>query len=285
MSRTIDTIRLFRDRLGQLVDRHGGTIAALAREAGVDRSTLAQLLDERNQRLPRAETLISLAGSARVSVDWLLGLTEGAEIGPEIIDAAMQMERTVHAPIDDRFLGWMQEATGARIKTVPSTLPDFLKSEDVLRFEYGEAAGLGADRWVEVARSRLDYCRQPDTELEIAFPLQQLDLFVAGAGLWRGLDVAARRRGLDLMVGLCDELYPRVRVYLFDQRRTLSVPFTVFGTRRVSVYLGERYLLLNALSHVRLFAQRFDELIRMASVLPHAVTGRLAEARAALGAG
>jgi transcriptional regulator with XRE-family HTH domain len=266
-----ETADIFRERLGQVIARSGLNPSAFARGAGIDRSTLAQLLDDRLDRLPRAETLVAVATHAHVSVDWLLGLSQSEQIGAEIIEAALQFERTAASPIDDQFLEWLKDAVGVRIKTVPATFPDFLKSEAVLRFEYQDALVGDIDARLQFARTRLDFWRQPDTELETAFPLQQLALLAKGGGRWSGMPVHERRQGLEHLRDVYDQLYPGIRAYLFDQRRTTSAPFTVFGTRRAAIYLGERYLVMNAIGHIRLLSQRFDELIRAASVLPHAV--------------
>jgi transcriptional regulator with XRE-family HTH domain len=267
-SRPVD---LFRERLGIVMSRTGLNASAFARGAGIDRSTLSQLLDPRIDRLPRAETLIAVAGFAHVSVDWLLGLSQSEQIGAEIIEWALRFEPTRQSPVDDAFLEWLKEAVGVRIKTVPATFPDFLKSEAVLRFEY-EAALVGdLENRVDMARSRLEHWRQPDTELDTAFPMQQLELLALGVGRWRDLPAVERRRGLEHLRDVYSQLYPGVRAYLFDQRLTTSAPFTVFGMRRAAIYLGERYLVLNAIGHIRLLALRFDELIRAASVQPHAV--------------
>jgi transcriptional regulator with XRE-family HTH domain len=265
------TSQTFRERLIAVMNRLGDTPTAFARRAGIDRSTLAQLVDDRTDRLPRADTLVAVSSAARVSVDWLLGLSQSEQLGTEIVDATLQFEHTGRAPVDDLFLGWLREAVGYRIKTVPVSFPDFLKAEPVLRFEYRDALVGDIDARLAFARSRLDFWRQPDTELETAFPLQELALLAAGEGRWSGMAAADRRRGLEHLRDLYAQLYPGVRAYLFDLGRTTSTPFTVFGTRRAVIYLGERYLVLNAVGHIRLLAQRFDELIRAASVLPHEV--------------
>ena len=49
-----ETVDAFRRRLEELIDRSGVTRTAFAARAGIDRSTLAQLLSSKNQRLPRA---------------------------------------------------------------------------------------------------------------------------------------------------------------------------------------------------------------------------------------
>jgi transcriptional regulator with XRE-family HTH domain len=267
--------RVFRRRLAGLLDQAGETPSSFARRAGIDRSTLAQLLDDRSDRLPRAETLVAVAVAAEVSVDWLLGVSDTRLTAADIVEATLQFEHTARAPVDDLFLGWLRDAVGSRIKTVPVSYPDFLKTEAVLRFEYRDALAGDVEQRIGFARSRLDFWRQPDTELEVAFPLQELALLAEGRGRWAGLDVDDRRAGLEHLRDLYDQLYPGVRGYLFDLGRTASAPFTVFGTKRAAIYLGERYLVLNAVEHIRLLSRRFDDLIRAASVLPHGLAAEV----------
>lgn len=259
----------FRRKLEMLIDRSGLTASAFARGAGVDRSTLSQLMDARTDRLPRAETLMAIAGFAQVSVDWLLGLSNSEHVGAAIIEAVLQV-RGVGQETMEPFVDWMKEAQGMRVKTVPVTYPDFLKTDDVLRFEYAASQAVDADRSIAIARTRLAVCREPDTELEAAFPLQNLDLLAQGAGVWTGLPIAVRRQALEALRDVYAQLYPGLRLYLYDGLRAVSVPFSVFGTQRAAVYLGGRYLVFSAIEHIRLFSQRFDEIIRSAAVLPHA---------------
>ena len=260
----------FRRKLETLIARSGLSASAFARGAGIDRSTLSQLMDARTDRLPRAETLVAIAGFARVSVDWLLGLSRSEQIGADIIEAVLQV-RSDDKQVLEPFVDWMKEASGMRVKTVPVTYPDFLKTDDVLRFEYAASLAVDADRSISIARDRLAVCREPDTELEAAFPLQNLELLAIGAGVWKGLPARVRREALESLRDVYDQLYPGLRLYLFDELRSMSVPFSVFGTQRAAVYIGHRYLVFNAIEHIRLFSQRFDEIIRTAVVLPHAV--------------
>jgi transcriptional regulator with XRE-family HTH domain len=272
----------FRSRLADVVERSGLNPSAYARAAGIDRSTLSQLLDGRSDRLPRAETLVAIARHAGVSIDWLLGLSDSREPAATLVEATLQFAPSDRAPVDDLFLDWLREAVGARIKTVPVSYPDFLKSEAVLRFEYRDALGADIEHRIGFAQSRLAFWRQPDTELETAFPAQELELLAGGEGRWSGLPAAERRAALEHLRDLYDQLYPGIRAYLFDLGRTTSAPFTVFGSRRAAIYLGERYLVLNAVGHIRLLSRRFDDLIRAASVLPHEVAGHVDRLAAAV---
>jgi hypothetical protein len=103
-----------------------------------------------------------------------------------------------------------------------------------------------------------------------------------GEGKWAGLSVGARRRQLQHFDGLYRELYPRLRIYLYTLTETYSNPFTVFGTKRVSLFLGTSYLILNSIEHVRFFSRRFDDLIRLAVIQPHQISDTLIEILAEL---
>jgi hypothetical protein len=68
------------------------------------------------------------------------------------------------------------------------------------------------------------------------------------------------------MAELVDELYPTFRMFLYDQRRTYSIPYTIFGPQRAAIFVGEMYLVMNATDHIRSMTRHFDNLIRNADV-------------------
>ncbi len=261
--------QVFRLRLQALIDRSGLSQSMFARGVRIDRSTLSQLLSTDSPRLPRADTLAAIAGQCHVSVDWLLGLSQREEIGAEIIGTMLQIEPYARAPVGRRLMIWLHEAEGYRIRSVTEGFPDFLKTEDTIRFEYqGALSGDAANAWEAVA-ARLALMRRPDSDLEVCAALQAFTTMAHAESKWQGFGVAARRRQLDYMIGLYEELYPRLRVYVYTLTETYSNPFTVFGPKRVALFLGSSYLVLNATEHIRLFNQQFDGLIRLAVVQPH----------------
>ncbi len=275
------TSDVFRHRLQTVIDRSGFNQAAFARMAQIDRSTLSQLLSSEGPRLPRAETLVAVARACNVSIDWLLGLSQREEIGSEIIEAMFKIEAHTRAPIDERFVGWLREAEGYRIRTVPESFPDFLKTQEVLRFEYqganiGDSAGS-----LDGVEARLALMRQPDSDLEVCASLQAFTTMAYGQGKWHGLSRGARQKQIEHLILLYDELYPSLRIYIYTLSETYSNPFTIFGPKRVALFLGTSFLVLNASEHVRLFGRRFDELIKLAVVQPNQIkdmlTGLLAE--------
>jgi transcriptional regulator with XRE-family HTH domain len=268
---------VFRDRVVQVLSRAGLTYAAFARKAGLDRSTLSQLLTGPMPRLPRAETLAAIARTAHVSVDWLLGLSQREEVGAEIIEAVMQIEPYGNTPAHDAFLGWFKAAQGSRVCTVPIGMPDLLKVDAMLRLEYAAAFDTGAMTPSDAVRRRLEMVRQPHQQLEIATSKDCFAHFASGIGLWSRLTAAIRREQIKHMISLVDELYPALRVFLYEPGQAYSAPFTIFGARRVAIFLGSSYLVLNSAEHILLFASRFDDLIRAAVVQPHQFSTYLRE--------
>ncbi|HEX4766524.1 MAG TPA: helix-turn-helix transcriptional regulator [Lichenihabitans sp.] len=282
MSRT-DTTALFRRRLESVMARSGLTPAGFARRAGIDRSTLSQLMSPDALRLPRAETLVAIAGVAHVSVDWLLGLSQREEIGAEIIEALLQIETHDRLPADDHFGAWLSEAQGYRIRTVPVALPDFMKSEAVLRLEYRAAFEKAAPSRLEAVKARLRLMAGPENDVEVCVTLQAFWALAEGRELWQGLSRHDRIEQIDHMADLYRAAYPGLRLYLYDHRDIYSAPFTVFGPKRAILFLGHSYLVLNGSDHIRMFARRFDEMIRLAVVQPHAVEATLRALRDRVG--
>ncbi len=267
-----DTVRVFRERFEEVIQHSGLTRAAFARRIGIDRSTLAQILSVGNDRLPRAETLAAIAGDQQVSVDWLLGLSQEGPLAPSIIDQPLEVEPGGNSPADERLTRWHAEAAGYKVRYVPSTLPDLLKTEELIRFEYKDYVRPVPESRIEAATARLANQRRPETDMEVCSPRQSLESFARGEGIWRELDVDTRHHQLQVMIDLIDELYPTFRWFLFDGTQRSSAPLTVFGPKRAAIYIGHMYLVFNSTEHIRMLTQHFDNLIRAAVVQPPQVT-------------
>lgn len=263
-----DTVREFHVRLGELIGRTGLSRARFAARAGLDRSTLTQLLSPANVRLPRAETIARIAVRHGVSVDWLLGLSQQDAVAADVVSQPA-IEPDAGSPADERLRRWHAEAQGFKIRYVPATLPDHLKTEELIAYETGRLSGPVADAWMGVARTRIAHAREPESEIEVCSPVQDLEAFARGEGMWQGLPVERRRAGLEHMAGMIERNYPSYRWFLFDARERFSVPYTVFGPKRVVIYAGEMYLVFTATELIRELTRHFENLIRHARIQPH----------------
>jgi len=263
-----EAVEAFRKRVLELIERGRESRSAFAARVGMDRSTLSQLLSPGNERLPRAETVISIASAMQVSCDWLLGLAKDEQQGTELIRADMEIESGAGSPIDERLARWHEEASGYKIRYVPTTLPDLLKTEAVICYECPDLGDVSPEVSVEQSANRLSYSRHPDTEMEVCCASQTLVAFARGEGVWCGLDTDTRRAQIERMIQLTEELYPTFRWLLYDGLRHFSVPITLFGPQRAVVYMGNLYFVFNTTEHIRVLTAHFDRLVRIATVQP-----------------
>ncbi len=270
-----DAARDFRDRLAGLITARGLSQSAFARSTGIDRSTLAQLLSEDTPRLPRAETLAAIATACGVSTDWLLGLSQREQPDGPSFGEVLRIEPQDPMPIDDRMFRWMTEAAGAKIRTVPVSFPDVLKTRAVLRHEYEHAAGDAPPHSWDAIESRILYLQRPETEIEACTSLQIIEELAAGRNNFAGLSADDRREQISRIRGLCQDLYPSFRLFLYDRRRCFSVPFTVFGTARAAIFVGGIYFVFTWTEHIRALVRRFDVLVRESVVQPTEIAALL----------
>lgn len=257
----------FRDRLRTLLgDEHGGA-AAFLRDTGVDRSALSQFLDPAVDRLPRAETLRRIAEARGVTVDWLLSLSNARD-GRQEVAPSVEIESAEGPEGDAPLDRWRREAAGMKLRTVPSGLPDMLG--------IGEDAPGAPDPLAGQAERVLGGVNLGEMDIEIAMPVQTLEDFADGAGVWRGTAAGPRRRRLAGMAATAAELYPTLRLHLFDGRAAYAAPFTVFGRIRAALYLGDAYLVVTSADQVAALTRLFDGLVRRAAVGPERVHETLA---------
>lgn len=261
-----EMVRLFRSRLTTAMERANFNQSSLAREAGVDRSTLSQLLSGENDRLPRADTVAAIAATLQVSLDWLMGLSGEARLGASILKESLQITPSSKTTADEGLARWHEEAVGYKIRYVPAGLPDLMKTEAVLRHEFQDFATKTTSQAIAATEGRLAYTRMPDADMEICVSLQSLEVFARGEGIWSGLAAEDRLEQVGRMATVTEELYPKLRLFLFDGRNHFSAPYTVFGPKRAAIYMGQLYFVFNTRGHIRSLTDHFDSLVRAAVI-------------------
>lgn len=262
-------VETFRQRLMEVMSRTGIKSSSLAQAIGVDRSTLSQLLAEENDRLPRVDTLMAIASKLQISVDWLLGLTGESRSGAEILSQSLQLTPSSPLPSGASLRLWHKEAMGTKIRYVPANLPDFVKTEAVLACEYGQFENVTLEQVIDTTKERYQEVQQPSCDMEICLSVQEMVGFARGEGLWCNLNIEDRCKQLEWFAQLVDELYPKLRVYLFSESRNYASPYTIFGAKRCAVYMGHMYFVFNTNEHVQTLTGHFDGLIRAAEVQAH----------------
>lgn len=261
-----DRAGLFRTRLAQAMATRGLSKSALARSAAVDRSTITQILADQGDRLPNAQLVAACAAALSVSADWLLGLTERPELLADLMAAALTLTEAPRAPVDDTILAWHREAAGYKIRHVPATLPDMLKTRALMQWEYDPQPGRTTDQAIGAGQDHLDWLRNSGSDYEIALPLHEMESFARAEGYYRGLPAEVRLGQIDHFLDLYHQIYPSLRLYLFDARRVFSAPLTVFGPLIAAVYLGRNYIVFRDRARVEQMSAHFDWLVREAVV-------------------
>ncbi len=279
MASQTELVNRFRERLGELVADTRQSRSDFAADAGIDRSTLSQLLSSGNRRLPRVETLAAIAEASAVSVDWLLGLSHGGPARADIVHEEFALNLDELSPLDEAWIGWHEQSAGSKVRTLPASLPELLKTEAVIRHEVQRYTTIRPEQRIETATAPLELARAPGSDLECCNSIQAIEGFARGWDVWGSLEHRHRVAQLDRMIELCEELYPTFRWFLYDGRQRYSAAVTVFGLDRAVLYLGQMYLVLNNRNHVTTFVKHFDDLIRASVVQPPGVPNLLRKLR------
>lgn len=269
----------FRQRLRRAMEQSDLSQSGLARAIQVDRSTISQLLKDTGARLPNAHVVGACASALGVSADWLLSLSERPESAAELMSNTLSMTEAPRALVDERIFEWHKEAAGYKIRHVPAGLPDMMKTRAMLEWEYKPHLGRTTTQAINASEERLDFMRGTQSDYEIALPLYEINSFARGTGYYAGLPDATRREQLDRMITLSEQLYPRLRMYLFDARRLYSAPLTIFGPLLAVFYVGTYYMAFRDKERIETFTDHFDRLVRAADIGTRSLPGHLRDLR------
>lgn len=265
----------FRTRLARALQDSSLNQSSLARVTGVDRSTISQLLTDDGARLPNAHVVGACAAALGVSADWLLSLSDRPESAADLVASSMSLTKAARALVDERIFEWHQEAAGYKVRHVPAALPDMLKTRRLLEWEYAPHLGRTADQAIGASQDRLAWMRQAQSDYEIAMPIYELDSFAAGTGYYEGLPLDIRLEQLEQFERLADQLYPRLRIYLFDAKRLYSAPVTIFGPLMCVFYAGSHYMAFRDSERIETFTSHFDTLVREADLTARQLPSRI----------
>ena len=266
---------VFRLRLAQAMGDTGISQSALARRIGIDRSTVSQLLAGDGARLPNAHVIGGAATALGVSSDWLLGLSDRPERAADLLSTSLTLTETPRAPVDEQIQAWHQEAQGYKIRHVPAALPDMLKTDALLEWEYIPHISRTARQAIGAASDRLDWMRGSQSDYEIAMPLYELISFASGTGYYEGLPAEIRHAQIDHFLDLAEQLYPRLRIYLFDAKRLYAAPVTIFGPLLCVFYTGGHFMSFRDRERIEIFTRSFDRLVRESALTARQVPTHL----------
>jgi transcriptional regulator with XRE-family HTH domain len=261
-----DRAEVFRKRLQEAMLQKGVTRSALSRQTKVDRSTIGQLLKDNHPRLPNAQLAADVAIALGVSTDWLLGLTNRPETPGDIVAAALSLSPAERTSADEQLLEWHHEAAGYKVRHVPATLPDILKTARMLDWEYESVRERRLPEVFNAMQDQLEWLSSGVSDYEIALPIHEIEACAVGTAYYKGVEKGIRYEQLNFIADQCDKMFPRLRVFLFDAHRVFSSPVTIFGPNLAVVYVGQCYLAFREIERVKSLSGHFDWLVREAVV-------------------
>ena len=185
--------------------------------------------------------------------------------GADILEQSVQIAVSMPAPADARLAAWRERPAKIRWP-VPTTLPDLVKTDEVLGHEYHEFAAVTEQaRAVSTERLATRASRDRHRGLQPA----------AGLG-----GVRPRRRPAGLAAPAGASSWSRSsRCWTSSTRpagssttRGQPVPMTIFGPQRAAVYMGNLYFVYNTTEHV--LTRHFDGLMGRAAAAGDPRLGR-----------
>ena len=257
---------LFRERLIEVMSVKGMTKSGLSRAANVDRSTIGKLLKNDQPRLPNAQLAADAANALGVSTDWLLGLTNRPETPGDIIAAALSLSTAERTSADEQLLEWHHEAAGYKVRHVPATLPDILKTKRILDWEYASVRERRLPEALSAIQDQLQWLSSGVSDYEIAVPVHEIESCAAGTAYYKNVEKDVRYEQLDFIADQCDQMFPRLRIFLFDAHNVFSSPVTIFGPNLAVIYVGQCYLAFREVERIKSLSSHFDWLVREAVV-------------------
>lgn len=272
-----DRVDLFRNRLEDATLAAGLTKSGLARATGVDRSTIGQLFKNDLPRLPNAQLAADIAAALGVSLDWLMGLSNRPERPAAILASAISLDKAERASTGDQILNWHRDSAGSKIRHVPATLPEMLKTDAMIAWEYSTLAPDVIGQVMEQSKAQLDWLMSGEADYEMAIPVHEVTSLAQGSGYYRGFDKACRMEQLRTISRQAAHLYPRLRLFLYDAHALYSAPVTVFSNDLAIVYVGQCYIALKERQRVMAMTEHFDWLVKRCAVDARDVTDFLDE--------
>ncbi|MFA7439178.1 helix-turn-helix domain-containing protein [Castellaniella sp.] len=268
-----DPASCFRNRLNELLFKRKLSRNDLVSLTGLNRSSVSQLLSDKASRLPRIETLVQIARSQNVSIDWLLGLTDHNQPVDEPTghgDPEPWHPFRFASIREEQFMRWREDYSGMKIRYFPTTLPEPLKCEELIEWQYRGHPEVSVDEAIEGIRYRKTYLGRPGADMEICSSIEMIQAFARGDYLWHGLPLEVRQKQIRYMVESYEALYPTFRWFCIDARQNyLAVyPVTIFGQKHACLYLGHTFLSTRHVDTISRLTREFDGLIKIAVMQP-----------------
>ena len=196
----------------------------------------------------------------------MLGLTNRPETPGDIVAAALSLSPAERTSAAAQLLAWHHEAAGYKVRHVPATLPDILKTSRMLEWEYASVPERRLPEAFKAMQDQLAWLSSGVSDYEISIPIHEIEACAAGTSYYNGVSENIRYEQLYFIADQCDQMFPRLRIFLFDAHQVFSSPVTIFGPNLAVIYVGQCYLAFREIERVKSLSGHFDWLVREAVV-------------------
>ena len=153
-----DTAQRFRERLLEAMTNAGVNRSTLAAASASIAPRSRNCFPAETDRLPRAEYSSGDCLCPEREPRLAARPQPAGEARRRHSGGSVEVKESARAPVDESLTAWYAEAVGYKIRHVPATLPDLMKTEEVLDYEYRDFAARSADRAIAISHGRLAMC-------------------------------------------------------------------------------------------------------------------------------
>jgi hypothetical protein len=136
----------------------------------------------------------------------------------------------------------------------------------MLEWEYASVSERRLPEAFNAMQDQLAWLSSGVSDYEIAIPIHEIEACAAGTSYYNGVSENIRYEQLNFIADQCDQMFPRLRIFLFDAHQVFSSPVTVFGPNLAVIYVGQCYLAFREIERVKSLSGHFDWLVREAVV-------------------
>lgn len=269
-----DVFETFQERLKRSIQALEISPTEFCRKNDIDRSTLTQLMHNKDLRVPRIDTLAKLSCALGVSSDWLIGISNEKGTMAEIMSESLRTIPSYDSASEYKEPLEQIAETGdidTKIRHHLITVPEYLYLDKIipqyysnLRVNDREEFSKIIDRFIHVLRPNV-----PKMAFETIFSVQVLQKMVERRDRWRNISKEDIRDQLLHIADYYEEIYPQQQLYLYDEVDRLCAPMLIYGSKKVSLWVGSFHFVFNASNVVNAAHENLNAMIRIAKYLPH----------------
>jgi hypothetical protein len=183
----------------------------------------------------------------------------------DLLATSLTMTEAPRALIDEAIFAWHREAAGYKIRHVPATLPDMLKTRAMVEWEYAPQLGRTPNRPSAPSRTGWPGCAARGRIMKSPCPCTRSTPLPAPTGYYRGLPAGCGPSRSTASPPVRPAL-PLAAAVPLRCAAGVFRPVTVFGPLLAVVYLGRSYIAFRDAARVQAMTEHFDWLVREAEV-------------------